>query len=278
MSRIDSHQHFWKFDPVRDSWINDDMQVIQKDFLPADLLPVLQENGFDGCITVQSDQTEAENNFQLKNASENDFIKGVVGWVDLQADNIEDRLSYYSQFPKLKGFRHVLQGEAQRDFMLRPAFMNGIGLLDKYNFTYDILIFPDQLKYTQEFVKAFPDQAFVIDHIAKPYIKDKKIDDWKQDIKELAHFENVQIKASGIITEADWKNWKQEDITPYLDVVLESFGSKRIMYGSDWPVCLVAGAYKQVYDLARNYFASLSETEQDDIFGNNAVKFYKTEK
>ena len=274
MPGIDSHQHFWKFDPLRDSWINDDMKVIQRDFLPRDLLPLLQENGLDGCITVQSDQTEEENTFQLNNAEQNDFIKGVVGWVDLQAENIEERLEYYSQFEKLKGFRHVLQGEPQRDFMLRPAFLNGISLLNKYDFTYDILIFPDQLSYSTEFVQKFPDQAFILDHIAKPYIKNKKIDQWKKDIGQIAQFKNVHCKVSGIITEADWKSWTTEEIAPYLDVVTESFGTDRLMFGSDWPVCLVAGAYKQVFDLAKNYFSKFSIAEQENIFGNNALKFY----
>ncbi|MCU7548422.1 amidohydrolase family protein [Chitinophagaceae bacterium LB-8] len=271
---IDSHQHFWKFDPVRDSWINDEMKVIQRDFLPQDLYPVLQANGFEGCVTVQSDQTEAENDFQLANADQNDFIKGVVGWVDLQAENIEERLSYYSGFKKLKGFRHVLQGEPQRDFMLRPTFMNGISLLKKYNLTYDILIFPDQLAFTKEFVAAFPDQKFVIDHIAKPYIKDKKIDEWKKDIAMVAQFENVFCKVSGMVTEADWKNWKKEEFTPYLDAVVEAFGIKRLMYGSDWPVCLVAAPYERMLGIVKDYFSSFSEEEQKLFFGGNAWQFY----
>ncbi|WP_207422506.1 amidohydrolase family protein [Desertivirga brevis] len=273
--KIDSHQHFWKFDPVRDSWINDDMKVIQRDFMPEDLLTTLKENGLDGCITVQSDQSEVENSFQLNNAEQYDFIKGVVGWVDLQAENVQERLEYYTQFPKLKGFRHVLQGEPQRDFMLRAAFKYGIGLLTKYNFTYDILIFPDQLAYSTEFVAAFPDQPFVVDHIAKPYIKDKKIDDWKKDIKALSQFENVYCKISGMVTEADWKNHSAADFKPYIDVIVEAFGTDRIMYGSDWPVCLVAESYTGVLNLVKDYFSQFSKAEQDKFFGNNAVKFYK---
>jgi L-fuconolactonase len=271
---IDSHQHFWKFDPVRDSWINDDMKVIQKDFLPEDLQPVLEANGFEGCITVQSDQSEAENSFHLANAEKNSFIKGVVGWVDLQAKNVEERLSYYSQFEKLKGFRHVLQGEPQRDFMLRPEFMRGVGLLNKYGFTYDILIFPDQLAFTKQFVAAFPVQKFVIDHIAKPYIKDKKIDEWKRDISEVAQFENVYCKVSGMVTEADWKGWKKEDFRPYLDAIVEAFGVKRLMYGSDWPVCLLAASYENMLGIVKDYFSSFSAEEQQMFFGDNARRFY----
>lgn len=275
MPRIDAHQHFWKFDPVRDSWINGEMAVIQKDFLPADLQPLLKENGFDGCVTVQSDCTETENDFQLANAEGVEFIKGVVGWVDLQAANIEERLEYYSGFKKMKGFRHVLQDEPVRDLMLQPHFKRGISLLSTYDFTYDILIFPDQLKFSKELVAEFPDQKFVLDHIAKPSIKSKKIAEWKTDIHETAQYENLYCKLSGIVTEADWKTWTKEDVYPYLDVVLEAFGTNRIMFGSDWPVCLVAASYKGVVDLMKDYFSFFTQNEQDLFFGGNAIQFYK---
>lgn len=273
--RIDAHQHFWKFDLVRDSWINDEMSNIQKDFLPEDLQSILHQNNIDGCVTVQSDQSEAENNFQLSNAQKWSFIKGVVGWVDLQATHIEERLEYYSSFAKMKGFRHVLQGEKQRDFMLRPSFMKGIGLLKKYGFTYDILIFPDQLKYTYEFVKAFPDQNFVIDHIAKPDIKGRMINEWRSDLEAIADCKNVYCKVSGMVTEASWHTWKKEDFTPYLDVIANAFGVDRIMFGSDWPVCLVAATYTQMLEIVTHYFASFTKDEQAKIFGENAINFYK---
>lgn len=274
MKKIDAHQHFWKFDPVRDSWITDDMPAIQKDFMPQDILPLLQEHGFTGTIVVQSNQSEEENVFQLKNAAEHDFIKGVVGWVDLQAENVEDRLAHYAQFSKMKGFRHVLQGETDRALMLKPSFKKGINLLSKYNFTYDILIFPDQLEYAAELVKEFPDQMFVIDHIAKPGIKNKKIAGWKEDIQNIAEAENVYCKISGMVTEADLENWKKEDIKPYIDIVAEAFGTNRIMYGSDWPVCLLAASYDSVLDIVKEYFASFSKNEQDNFFGKNAFTFY----
>ena len=274
MPGIDAHLHFWKFNPVRDSWITDDMAVIQKDFLPQDLEAVLKQNGFDGCVVVQSDQSEAENIFQLTNADEYDFIKGIVGWVDLQADNVEERLAYYSSYQKMKGFRHVLQGEQQRNLMLAPYFMNGISKLQQFGFTYDILIFPDQLQYISQFVAAFPNQQFVIDHIAKPNIKEKKIRDWQRDMEAVAKFENVFCKISGMVTEADCNNWKQEGFTPYLDVVVNAFGIKRIMYGSDWPVCLLAGSYENIFGIVKNYFSSFSKDEQDLFFGGNATKFY----
>ena len=275
MKGIDSHQHFWKFDPVRDSWIDEPMATIQRDFSPMDLKPLLAANSFEGSVVVQSDQSEAENAFQLDNASRNEFIKGVVGWVDLQADNVHDRLAYYSQFKKMKGFRHVLQGEKQRDFMLRPQFKKGIGELHAFGFTYDILIYPDQLSFTEQFVKSFPYQPFVIDHIAKPYIKDKKIDQWKKELQALGKYENVSCKISGMVTEAEWKNWKKEDFRPYLDVVFETFGTHRIMFGSDWPVCLVAASYTQVVDIVKDYFSTLSANEQEAFFKSNAERFYK---
>jgi len=274
MPRIDAHQHFWKFDPVRDSWINEEMKIIQRDFFPPDLEPLLKENGIDGTVVVQSDQSEEENAFHLGHAEKYDFIKGIVGWIDLRAENIEDRLRHYSSYPKMKGFRHVLQGEPDRALMLKPEFLRGISLLQKFGFTYDILIFPDQLQYARDFVRLFPDQKFIIDHIAKPYIKDRKIDEWKKDIRDIAAIENVSCKISGMITEADWKNWTKSDLRPYLDTVVEAFGTKRILFGSDWPVCLVAGSYQQTKNITDEYFAGFSKDERDAFFGRNAVDFY----
>ena len=274
VQRIDSHQHFWQFDPIRDSWINDDMCIIKSDFLPQDLQPILQANNIDGCVTVQSDQTEAENGFQLQNAAENDFIKGVVGWVDLQANNIEERLAYYSTFEKMKGFRHVLQGEAKRDLMLQPNFMNGIGKLAQFNFTYDLLIFPDQLQYIPQLISAFPNQKFVIDHIAKPDIQHQTITDWQKNIEAVAQYDNVSCKISGMVTEADWKLWQPLDFTPYLDVVVNAFGTSRIMFGSDWPVCLVAADYEKMLAIVTDYFSKFSTLEQANFFGLNAIDFY----
>ena len=271
---IDAHQHFWKFDPIRDSWINDDMKIIQKDFLPGDLEILFKENGIEGSVVVQSDQSEKENEFQLKNAEQYDFIKGVVGWIDLQADDLEEKLIYYKQFKKLKGFRHALQGEPQRDFMLSPAFKRGIGMLHTFGFTYDLLIFPDQLVYAKDLVEEFPDQFYVLDHMAKPGIKNKKIDEWKKDILALGAYENVYCKISGMVTEADWKNWASDDFIPYIDVVVNAFGTKRIMFGSDWPVCLAAASYKKMKEIVDNYFSFFSKNEQKDFYGKTAIKFY----
>jgi L-fuconolactonase len=272
--RIDAHQHFWNFDPVRDSWINDEMAIIQRDFTPEDLQTQLRENNLDGSVLVQCDQSEKENEFLLNHANNFEFIKGVVGWVDLQSEQVEDRLAYYHSFNKMKGFRHILQGETERGMMLRPAFMNGISKLKKFDFTYDILIYPDQIQYIGEFVRAFPEQKFVIDHIAKPNIKEKSILEWKKGIEALAEYPNLVCKISGMVTEADWKNRGKEDCNPYMDVVVATFGTKRIMFGSDWPVCLVAATYQQTMEIVVNYFSSFTETEKQDFFGLNAINFY----
>ncbi|MBP6686997.1 MAG: amidohydrolase family protein [Lacibacter sp.] len=273
MKIIDTHQHFWKYDPVNYSWINDHMQVIRRDFLPGDLAVVINEHKLQGTIAVQADQTEAETDWLLQLATKNDFIQGVVGWVDLRSGNIEERLQHYQQFNKLKGFRHVLQGE-EPSFMLQKGFLNGISKLQQFNFTYDILIFPQHLAAALELVQQFPEQKFVIDHVAKPYIKDGKIDEWKTGMEKLAQHQNIYCKISGMVTEADWKNWTADQLKPYLDVVVNSFGIDRIMYGSDWPVCLVASSYKRWLQTVKDYFASCSEEEQEKVFSCNAINFY----
>lgn len=273
--KIDAHQHFWNYNEKEFDWINEEMKVIKKDFLPQDLEPLLNENKLSGCVAVQARQSEEENNFLLKFADENSFIKAVVGWVDLMKDNIEEKLFYWQQRKKLKGFRHILQGETNRALMLEKNFKRGISFLNKFNFTYDILIFPDQLKYAFELVQLFPEQKFVIDHLAKPYIKSNEIEDWKNDIEKFKSCENVYCKVSGMVTEADWNNHSSQTFEPYLDVVAETFGTKRLMYGSDWPVCLVAASsYNEVFKIVERYFLSFSKDEQEDIFGNNAIQFY----
>lgn len=274
MARIDAHQHFWKYDPIRDNWITDEMYMIRKNFLPGDIKPFLEENGFDGCVTIQSDQSEKENIFQLTNAENYDFIKGVIGWVDLQAANISERLEYFAGFKKLKGFRHILQGEAQRDIMLREEFCRGIKALQAFNYTYDILIYPDQLGFSSQLAAKFPEQKFVIDHMAKPVIKKNEIDAWKKGIQQLAGYKNVYCKISGFVTEADFHHWQEPDFIPYFDVVTESFGTDRILFGSDWPVCLAGADYKTVSNIVKHYYSSFTQNEQEKIFGNNAIQFY----
>ncbi|MCL7762581.1 amidohydrolase family protein [Polaribacter sp. Z014] len=271
---IDSHQHFWKYEAEKHSWIDDEMSVIRRDFLPSDLSKVYKENGIDGCVAVQADQTLEETDFLIDLAAENSFIKGIVGWVDLRAENIEEVLEKYSKNTIVKGFRHVVQGEADHNFLLRPNFLRGIAALEKYNFTYDILVFPHQLGAVLEFVQRFPNQKFVIDHIAKPYIKDGFFDGWASQMKEIATYKNVLCKVSGMITEADYNTWTEAQLNPYLEVVFNAFGTERIMFGSDWPVCLVAGNYTEVKNIVTNYISKFSEAEQKAIMGENAIDFY----
>ncbi|PAC29150.1 amidohydrolase [Flectobacillus sp. BAB-3569] len=272
--KIDSHQHFWQYDPSKHEWINDEMKKIRKDFLPEDLAPILQQNGIDGCVAVQADQSEAETDFLIELASKNDFIKGVVGWVDLMADDVYDRLEYYSEFKIVKGFRHVVQGETDPEFMLRPKFKAGITELGAYDFTYDILIYHYQLDQAIRFVKLFPEQKFVLDHIAKPDIKSGEYGTWQTEIKKLALHQNVYCKLSGIITEGEWESWKPADFKVYLETVLKAFGPERLMFGSDWPVCLVAGQYEEVLGIVTDFIGNLTPLEQKKIMGGTAQKFY----
>lgn len=271
---IDSHQHFWKYEPTKHSWIDDEMSVIRRDFLPSDLKKVYEENNIAGCVAVQADQTLAETDFLLELANENDFIKGVVGWVDLRAAAVDTVLAAYHGQKKLKGWRHVVQGEADHNFLMRKDFLRGISFLEKYDYVYDILIFPHQLGATLEFVKQFPHLRFVIDHIAKPYIRDGFFEGWAVLMKEIAKHENVHCKISGMITEADYNSWTPQQITPYMDWVLKIFGPERIMYGSDWPVCLVAGNYSEVKKLVTDFISTLSTSEKNSIMGENAINFY----
>ena len=271
---IDSHQHFWKYDPVTYSWIDDSMKVLQRDFLPSDLGPILQENGVDCCVAVQADQSERETEFLLELARENQFIKGVVGWVDLKAEGVSKRLAHYSQNEKLKGVRHIVQEEPDPEFMLRKDFQNGIRHLAEFGLTYDILVYPNQLAAAVLLSRAFPEQKFVLDHIAKPRISKGLDQEWVNNIKELASNPNVSCKVSGMVTETTNFQWQQEDFYPFMDVVLDAFGWQRIMYGSDWPVCLLGANYKEVITIVTDYISKLSNNERAGIMGLNAIDFY----
>ena len=271
--RIDSHQHFWKFDPVRHAWIDSSMQNIAKDFLPEDLKPLLETNLMDGCIAVQADQSEAETEFLLKLAEENSFIKGVVGWVDLSAEDLSQRLEVFSKNTLFKGVRHVLQAEKE-GFMLQDPFLRGISELKNFSLTYDILIYPNQLEEARVLIEKNPDQPFVLDHLAKPYIKQQKIKNWASDIKELAKYKNVYCKLSGMVTEADWNHWQFENFKKYLSVAFDTFGSDRLMFGSDWPVCLLAGSYEHVVKIIDLFIENLEQEEKNNIMGGNACNFY----
>jgi L-fuconolactonase len=271
--KIDAHQHFWKYNSEDFGWIDDSMTVIKKDFLPESLAPILKENGFEGCVSVQVNQILAENDFMLKLTAENDFIKGIVAWVDLKSENLREQLQEFKKTPVVKGFRHVLQAEKE-GFISDLAFISGVKTLSEYGFCYDILIFPNQLKEAKTLVKSCPENKFIIDHIAKPYIKDKKVNQWANYMQKIGELPNVMCKVSGMVTEADWNNWKKEDFYIYLDMVLGAFGTKRLVYGSDWPVCTLAAQYAEQLEIVESYFEKLSPTEKSDIFGGNAVRFY----
>ncbi len=272
---IDSHQHFWQYDPNRHSWIGEDMSVLKRDFLPEDLLSELKLSEIEGSIAVQADQSLSETRFLLDLSVQQDFIKAVVGWVDLRSDDLGNHLDRYSDTKKLAGFRHVVQDEPDVNFMLQPDFQRGIDALAAYDFTYDILIFPPQLPAAIELVKKFPTQPFVVDHIAKPYIKAGAIDFWKKSITALSKHDNVWCKISGLVTEADWDQWKYEDMVPYLDVVFDQFGTNKVMFGSDWPVCLLGGTYSSIKQIIDRYIEGFSDSEKESIMGLNAMEFYK---
>jgi len=270
---IDSHVHFWNFDAVKDSWITADMKILRRDCLPGHLSALLNENKVDGCVAVQADQSEAETAFLADLSKTNSFIKGVVGWVDLQAENINERLEYFSQFPVIKGWRHIVQAEPD-EFLAGTKFKRGIRAMAPFNYTYDVLVYHQQLKPALEFVSRFPEQKFVLDHCAKPAIKDKEIDDWKTYMKEISMHPFMYCKLSGLLTEAKWNEWTETDLYPYLDTVFEFFGTDRLLFGSDWPILQLSGTYQQWKDMLDRYMEKYSAEDRQKIFGLNAVKFY----
>jgi L-fuconolactonase len=272
--KIDSHQHFWRYDAVRDAWITDSMAVLKRDFLPEHLAAELAANGMDASIAVQADQSESETMFLLDLAEKNKQIAGVVGWVDLSSPRVGERLERLSHSPKLRGFRHVAQSEPDERFLAREDFVNGVAQLRAFGFTYDILIYPKQLSAAIELVARLPEQRFVIDHLAKPEIKFGKTSPWVAQMKEVAQNKNVFCKLSGLVTEADWKDWKAVDFKPYLDAVFDAFGAERLMFGSDWPVCLLAATYRQVKQLIEEFVEGFSQPDKEKIFGDNAARFY----
>ena len=275
--RLDAHQHFWEYDAQRDSWIDDSMSVLKSDYLPEQIEPLLKEKELEGCIAVQANQSEKETEFLLALAEAYSFIKAVVGWVDLCSENIEKRLEYYAQNPYLKGIRHIVQAEPE-NFVLKPEFQRGIGFLSQFNLVYDLLVYPSQLESGIELVSQFPDQKFVLDHCAKPQIKIQEIKKWTRDIRRIAEEENVFCKVSGLVTEADFKNWKPSDFLPYLEVVFDAFGEDRVLYGSDWPVCLLAASYEKVYQLTDDYTIEHSADARRNFFGDNAARIYNIKK
>ena len=271
---IDSHVHFWNFDPVRDSWITPEMHAIRKDFTPVDFVSATSTTPISGCIAVQADQTEEQNHFLLSLAEEHDVIKGIVGWVDFLNPNLEERLAYWQQFKLIKGWRHVLQAESD-DFILNPNFVGGLKKLKDYNYTYDLLCYHNQLKAIIKLVDQVPNQPFVLDHCGKPNIKSKNIKTWSEDIRTLAQNPNVSCKLSGLLTEADWFDFTEQEIFECFDIIFEQFGIDRILYGSDWPVVLVSRPYGDWFGLVAKYASKFKKNEQEQLFSGNAERFYK---
>jgi L-fuconolactonase len=270
---IDSHVHFWKYDKKRDAWIKDNMKVLKQNYLPEHLSQTLKRNHVSGVVAVQADQSELETLFLIELSKTHDMIRGVVGWIDLKADNIEDRLNYFSQYPVLKGYRYIVQAEPA-DFLLNKNFQRGIRALQTHQYSYDILIYPNQLKQALAFVSRFPEQKFVIDHCAKPDIRQGEIKEWKVLMQEMATHPQLYCKLSGLFTEAKWSAWSAGDFYPYLDAVFESFGIDRLLYGSDWPVILLSGIYVQWKSLLEKYMEKFRQEETDKVFGLNAIQFY----
>jgi L-fucono-1,5-lactonase len=273
--RIDAHQHFWRYRPETHPWISAAMPQLKRDFLPADLQPLLGAAGFDGCVAVQAQHTHRETEWLLKLADEYSIIRGVVGWVDLCAEDSAAELEALAAHPRFRGVRHIVQDETDERFMLRPEFIAGIAALGRFDLTYDILIYARHLPVAAELVQQLPTQRFVVDHLAKPDMRHGRIDTWKRGIARLAHYPNVWCKLSGLVTETDWRAWKPADFAVYLDVVLDRFGADRAMVGSDWPVCTLAGDYADVMAIVTDYIARLSRDEQDAILGGTAARFYQ---
>lgn len=272
---IDSHQHFWRYSPTEHVWMTERMAAIRRDFLPGDLQPLLAEAGFDGCVAVQARQSLEETRWLLDLAAEHEFIRGVVGWVDLRSPDLPTQLATLAHDPKLVGVRHVVHDETDDGFMLGPDFQHGLARLSDYGLAYDLLLFPKHLPVAVKLVSAFPDQRFVLDHIAKPAIAAGVVSPWREDLRELARHPHVSCKLSGMVTEARWREWKRDDFSRYLDIVLETFGPERVMIGSDWPVCTLSASYAATVGLVVDYVAAHASGHADAILGGNCARIYQ---
>ncbi|MHB0874857.1 MAG: amidohydrolase family protein [Anaerolineae bacterium] len=272
--RVDAHQHFWRYSDAEYGWIGADMALLRRDFLPDDLLPLLHAAGFDASVAVQARQSLVETEWLLDLAAANPFIVAVVGWVDLCSPDVEAQLRRFAANRRFRGVRHVLQDEPDDRYMLRPDFLRGMATLAEHDLTYDILVYPRQLPAAADLAGRFPRQRFVLDHVAKPRIREGIVQPWADELRRLAEHDNVSCKLSGMVTEADWSRWHPDDLRPYIDVAWEAFGPERLMIGSDWPVCTVAGAYAQVMAVVSDYAAALPTGERDAILGGNAARAY----
>jgi L-fuconolactonase len=271
---IDSHQHFWRYSPAEYSWIGAGMERIARDCLPVDLAAAARPEGVVGSVAVQARQSLEESRWLLEFAATDPFVRGVVGWVDLRSASVGDDLARLSTQDKFVGVRHVVQDEADPRFLLGPEFVRGLRLLPRFGLTYDLLLYPPQLPAAVELAGLLPEQPFVLDHLAKPRVKAGEITSWQRDIEALARHPNVCCKLSGLVTEAAWRGWQPSDFTPYLDVALAAFGPDRLMFGSDWPVCLVAADYAEVAGIIRDFLGRLSPSEREAIWSGTARRFY----
>jgi L-fuconolactonase len=271
---IDAHQHFWRYSPSSHAWIDESMSLLKRDFLPSDLKPLLDASEFDGSIAVQAVCDVAEIEWLLDLADENDWIRGVVGWVDLCSDTVARELDRLAKRAKLVGIRHVVQSEPDPEFMVRADFQRGIALLAPLDLVYDILIYPHQFPAAIELARSFPEQRFVLDHLGKPEIKRRERTSWAESFRSLAACDNVTCKLSGLVTEADWTSWRPSDFDFYIDTALEAFGPERLMIGSDWPVCLLAAQHARVVEIVSARLARLAAHERDEVLGGTARRIY----
>ena len=275
---IDSHQHYWDFarkDQFDYGWLGEPQHAaINRTYLPDDLKPLIDEVGVDRTVFVQTQHNLDENRWVLDLAEQHDFILGVVGWVDLASEDCEAQLLEFKDHPKFVGIRHITHDEPDDDFIMRDDVLRGLKVLEKHQVPFDLLFFVKHLKHAQTLGQRFPELPMVIDHLAKPEIKDQRTDNWSENFRAAAACPNIFCKLSGMITEADWKHWKPTDLRPYVESALELFGPERLMFGSDWPVCELAGSYRQVYEALVEVLGPLSDTEREQIFGGTATRFY----
>ena len=273
--KIDSHHHFWKYDPIEYSWMNEDMGGLKRDYGPTELKKEIDEAGIDGVVSVQANQTLTETDALLDYAAKENFIKGVVGWFPLAEENVAEVIAPYVDNRLLKGVRHVVQDEPDDRFILDEGFNRGVSRLEEFGLVYDILIYERQLAPSIEFVDRHPNLVFVLDHVAKPRIRDNAMKPWADLMRQMAELPNVYCKLSGIATEADWENWTEEQLVCYVEVAFEAFGSQRLMFGSDWPVALLAVEYQHWVAIVDDFISTLSEAEQAAIWGETAARAYK---
>lgn len=272
--RIDAHQHFWRYDPSLYSFIDERMPVLKRDYLPKDLEKILKEAGFSGCVAVQARQTLEETRWLLELARHHDFIQGVVGWVDLRAPDLEARLEELVEEPRLCGIRHIVQAEPS-GFLSQDSFKRGVGRLSRAGLVYDMLVYEQQLPEASELMASLPDVSFVLDHLGKPNLREPNVEAYAKSLRPIAELPHVACKLSGLVTEADWGTWTRESLRPFLEVTVELFGPERLIFGSDWPVCLLAAGYGDVLGIVGDYFKGFSESERAGVFGENAARIYR---